>query len=104
VTRPEPAFSEPWHAQLFALTVYLNETGRLHWPDWAAAFSETLKRHGLHKELDGGDDYFAAWLETLEGFMVREGIARNEDLGALKSAWERAYLSTPHGAPVRLAD
>lgn len=100
---PEPAFTEPWHAQVFALTVHLNETGRFAWPDWAQAFSATLARHGLSKELDGGDDYFAAWLETLEHLMVREGIAKAQDLSRLKSAWEQAYLSTPHGAPVRLA-
>ena len=100
----EPVFSEPWHAQVFAVTVHLNETGRLHWPDWASAFSETLKRHGLARDLDGGDDYFGAWLETLEHFLVSEGVAAKDDLSNLKAAWETAYLSTPHGAPVHLKD
>lgn len=101
---PEPAFSEPWHAQVFALTVHLNETGRFAWADWAQAFSETLARHGLSKALDGGDDYFGAWLETLEQFTLRDGIAAAQDLQDLKSAWTQAYLATPHGAPVRLSD
>ena len=90
----EPVFSEPWHAQVFALTVQLNETGRLAWPDWAAAFGETLKRHGLTHDLDGGDDYFGAWLETLEAFLVKEGVAAAGELSALKGAWENAYLTT----------
>lgn len=103
MTKPEPAFSEPWHAQVFALTVHLNETGRFSWPEWAAAFSATLARHGLDKELDGGDDYFLAWLETLETFLSAAGITDTGEVEAIKQAWEAAYLSTPHGAPVRLA-
>jgi nitrile hydratase accessory protein len=97
-----PPFAEPWHAQLFALTVYLNETGLFAWPDWAQRFGATLKQHGLTKTLDGGDDYFTAWLETLEALVQEQGHARMSDLSALKQAWEDAYLRTPHGQPVRL--
>ncbi|AVL54519.1 nitrile hydratase accessory protein [Roseobacter denitrificans] len=104
MTPPEPVFSEPWHAQVFAVTVRLNETGHLPWPEWAAAFSRTLKRHGLSKELDGGDDYFLAWLETLEKVLVSKGMAETSDITAIKAAWETAYLRTPHGKPVHLAD
>ena len=101
---PEPVFSEPWHAQVFALTVHLNEAGHFAWTDWAQAFSKTLKTHGLSRELDGGDDYFTAWLETLETMLARMDMAGAEELARLKAAWESAYLSTPHGAPVRLAE
>ncbi len=99
---PEPAFSEPWHAQLFALTVKLNEDGHFAWPDWAARFSDTLKAHGLHKDLDGGDDYFNAWLDTLEGMLAESGQAGRDEAATMKAAWEQAYLTTPHGAPVHL--
>lgn len=102
MNRPEPAFSEPWHAQLFALTVHLNEVGRFTWPDWAAAFGETLARNGLSKELDGGDDYFMAWLETLERFLQNQGVADQDEVLNVRNAWEEAYLRTPHGAPVKL--
>ncbi|MEO9651508.1 MAG: nitrile hydratase accessory protein [Roseobacter sp.] len=100
----EPVFTQPWHAQLFALTVHLNESGWMGWPDWADAFGATLKRHGLEKELDGGDDYFAAWLETLEQMIVSKGQAAKADLAQLKADWEGAYLRTPHGAPVHLSE
>lgn len=99
---PEPVFTEPWHAQLFALTVHLNEAGQFAWPDWAARFSATLARHGLKKELDGGDDYFNAWLETLEALLADLAHAAPEDVERTRSAWEAAYLRTPHGQPVRL--
>lgn len=99
---PEPVFSEPWHAQVFAVTVHLNETGCFDWPEWAARFSKTLARNGLNKELDGGDDYFLAWLETLENFMAETGRVPPDQAHAVKAAWEQAYLTTPHGAPVHL--
>lgn len=100
---PEPAFQNPWHAQLFALTVHLNETGLFTWPDWAAQFGATLKTHGLSRDLNGGDDYFAAWLETLETLLTARGHASADALRAARAAWEAAYLSTPHGSPVQLA-
>ncbi|OAN74408.1 nitrile hydratase accessory protein [Sulfitobacter sp. EhC04] len=104
MTRPEPAFEALWHAQVFALTVHLNEIGQFTWGDWAARFGATLRRHGLARELNGGEDYFAAWLETLEGVLAETGLADSGDVTALRDAWEAAYLRTPHGAPVRLDD
>ena len=99
---PEPVFEAPWHAQVFALTVHLNETGHFVWGDWAAAFGATLKRHGLSRELNGGEDYFAAWLETLEGFLAEAGLSDPAEVARLRDAWEAAYMRTPHGAPVSL--
>lgn len=101
---PEPVFETPWHAQVFALTVHLNEAGHFEWGAWAERFGATLKRHGLDKALNGGEDYFAAWLETLEGFLEETGMAASSDVAALRDAWQAAYLSTPHGAPVSLPD
>lgn len=101
--RPEPVFAEPWHAQVFALTVHLNEQGRFAWPEWTERFGATLAAHGLARELDGGEDYFNAWLETLEALLAETGAADPADAADTKRAWELAYLSTPHGQPVRLA-
>lgn len=101
--KPEPVFESPWHAQVFALTVHLNATGVFTWADWAARFGATLKRHGLARELNGGDDYFHAWLETLEEFTTIEGLADRADLHDTRARWEKAYLATPHGQPVSLS-
>lgn len=99
---PEPVFEAPWHAQLFALTVNLNEAGHLAWSDWATRFGATLKRHGLERALNGGDDYFNAWLETLEAVLAEQGNAPRDVVAELRDAWEAAYLRTPHGQPVHL--
>ncbi|WP_223428507.1 nitrile hydratase accessory protein [Tateyamaria pelophila] len=99
---PEPLFEAPWHAQVFALTVHLNESGRFDWPDWALRFGATLKRHGIERDLNGGDDYFVAWLETLEALLAEDGSADAGEVLQMRQAWEAAYLRTPHGAPVTL--
>jgi nitrile hydratase accessory protein len=102
--KPEPVFAEPWHAQVFALTVHLNEAGIFDWPDWAARFSDTLARHGINRDLDGGEDYFSAWLETLEAMLAETGRVARDDVDRTRAEWEAAYLSTPHGEPVKLAN
>lgn len=102
--RPEPAFEAPWHAQAFALAVHLNERGVFDWTDWTQAFGAELKRRGADKALDGGDDYFLAWIATLEHLCCDRGLAEAATLTALKASWEAAYLSTPHGQPVQLPD
>ncbi|MBB94274.1 MAG: nitrile hydratase accessory protein [Rhodobacteraceae bacterium] len=100
---PDPVFSEPWHGQVFALTVHLHDKGLFSWPRWTDRFGAVLARHGLSKELDGGEDYFAAWLETLEAMLAEEGAASGAEVDRMRAAWEKAYLSTPHGHPVHLA-
>lgn len=101
---PEPAFEQPWHAQTFALTVHLNESGRFTWADWVSRFSATLARHGVSRDLNGGDDYFTAWLETLEAILAEDGVAPAEEVETTREGWKQAYLETPHGHPVVLHD
>ena len=100
--KPDPVFEAPWHAQVFALTVHLNEAGRFTWSDWASRFGVTLKRHGLARDLDGGADYFTAWLETLETLLSEDGSAEVQEQVDMRNAWKAAYLRTPDGAPVLL--
>lgn len=99
----EPAFFEPWHAQIFAITVHLSQQGVFSWPEWAECFGATLKQHGLSKELDGGDDYFAAWLEALEIMLTGRNLAIDDEISDMVGLWRDAYLSTPHGQPVTIA-
>lgn len=98
----KPVFSEPWHAQLFAVTVHLSETGLFGWPEWTELFGRVLKEHGHEKSLDGGNDYFQAWLEALELMLESRNSAKASEIEQLVAAWRGAYLRTPHGEPVRL--
>ncbi|MBY6161945.1 nitrile hydratase accessory protein [Mameliella alba] len=101
VTEP-PVFEAPWHAQAFAIAVSLEARGAFTWPDWTETFGAVLAEHGADKELNGGDDYFNAWIAALERICAAKGIAGASDLSHLRQAWEAAYLSTPHGEPVRI--
>ena len=96
------AFDAPWHARLFALTVGLSEGGLFGWPDWTRHFGAALAAQGATRPIEGGDDYYRAWLDALESFAPIAGIASRDDLAAMFAAWRRAYLATPHGQPVRL--
>ena len=100
--KPEPVFEHPWHAQLFALTVTLNERGYFSWSEWVERFGSTLETQGFAQSLNGGDDYFLAWLDALESLLAVRGFAQVDELDALEVAWIEAYLSTPHGATVRI--
>jgi len=101
---PDAPFTDPWHAQLFALTVALSDGGRFSWADWTRTFGATLARHRQAQgPLDGEGDYWAAWLETLESLLDARAMTSAEGREATRAAWERAYLSTPHGQPVRLS-
>lgn len=99
---PAPVFEAPWHAQAFALAVALQEGGAFDWPEWTQVFGAVLAEQGAASDLDGGDDYFRAWVQALERICSAKGIAGSGDLEALRQAWEAAYLSTPHGAPVSI--
>ena len=97
-----PRFAEPWHAQLFALTVRLSESGHFSWPDWAAVFAEELEAASAAGAPKDGSAYYDVWLGALERLLRERGLAGAEELVALKQAWEAAYLETPHGQPVKL--
>ena len=92
-----PPFGEPWQAQIFALTVALNEAGHLPWAEWAQAFG--------HKRATGADDasdYWPHWAETLADEVTRRNIAGADDIANLAMSWQRAAHATPHGVAVAL--
>ena len=91
----EPAFAEPWQAQVFALTIALHEQGAFTWTEWAAAL-------GVRVKTADGEAYYAAWLNALESLLAAKGLADRDALGALKIAWADAYRHAPHGTPVEL--
>lgn len=97
-----PVFEQPWHAQVFAITVHLSETGLFDWSEWTQTFGAVLAHHGHDRDLNGGDDYFAAWIEALEKLIVSKGVGQAAAIDAFKEQWEHAYLTTPHGHPVHL--
>ena len=106
---PKQAFAAPWHAEAFALAVHLNEAGHFSWAEWSSRLGKNLaaasnnsvsfaNEHGL----DGSEDYYQIWLQTLIEIMQEKGLVDLETLDALKAQWADAYTQTPHGHPVTL--
>lgn len=98
---PKRPFDEPWHAGAFALAVHLNERGMFTWPEWSEAFSTNLA--GSPDPIEGSDDYYRIWLDTVVDLARQRGGASAEEVEAMKQSWADAYANTPHGKPVRLA-
>ena len=106
---PEQAFAAPWHAEVFALAVHLNEAGHFCWAEWSRGLGKNLAvaRSNVasgdgRQGLDGSEDYYQIWLKTLIEIMQEKGIVDLKTLDALKAQWIDAYTRTPHGHPVTL--
>ena len=106
---PEQPFAAPWHAEVFALTVHLNEAGHFCWAEWSSRFGKNLATasnnsvcRANEQGLDGSEHYYQMWLQTLIEIMQEKGIVDLEQLSAFESQWADAYTNTPHGDPVTL--
>lgn len=97
---PRAAFEAPWHGQVFALTVALNEAEHFSWNEWADLFGACLKDAGKNSTLVGSDDYYRVWVTALEKMMLRKETLTTSALDDMKTLWTDAFLSTPHGQPV----
>lgn len=75
---------------------------RTPWQELASSIGPTGPLTLLARSPKDGSDYYEIWLEAFECFLVERGLAERSELAALKDAWTRAYLTTPHGAPVEL--
>ena len=79
-------FSEPWEAEVHALATLLSDRGLLTWP-----------------EMSGRTSYLEL-LAAIEQVVVERGLTSDDELGALRAAWDRAAQRTPHGTPIELTD
>ena len=109
--QPEKPFETPWHAEVFALAVHLNETGVFSWQEWVESFARNLKGRRASMEadpetdtghLDGADDYYHIWLMTLDEILHSKGCVESAMVDKIAAEWRDAYLITPHGHPVQL--
>ncbi len=94
-------FTEPWQAQVFALTVHLHEQDVFTWPEWAEALSAHVTRPGA---ADDGSDYYEHWTDALQSILATKGVATGDIVDEVAAAWSRAAEATPHGRPIELAN
>lgn len=93
--RAEAPFDAPWQAQLFALTVALNEAGHVSWGDWAKVF-------GPRVQTVGPEAYWEVWSDALIALLEQQGVAAAREVAALTWQWQAAARATPHGQPITL--
>lgn len=98
----EPVFDELWQAQVLAMADNLVRQGKFSASAWSDALGAELKKLEAAGDEDNSATYYSAALRALEALLDDAGAVPAEDLTARRDAWEKAYLSTPHGAPVEL--
>ena len=95
-------FDEPWHAELFAVTVHLSELNLFSWAEWTDAIGEQISKVKLIRPIDGSNDYYNVWLHALIELISAKGITDAEAILELRNRWADAYRNTTHGKPVKL--
>ena len=98
----QPVFAEPWEAHAFAIAVKLSEKGLFKWSEWTNTLAEEIKEAKEQGNPDFGNTYYKFWLSALETILLEKNILKKSDLKSMMEQWRHAYLSTPHGNPVKL--
>ncbi len=99
-----PVFDKPWQAQAFALTVQLYKSGHFTWPEWVEVFSREIKASPATPEESVNDAYYRQWMAALETITAARQLVAPTDVPARAEEWRQAYLNTPHGQPILLAN
>ena len=97
-------FAEPWQAEAFACTLQLSRQGLFTWAEWVAVFSAEIKTAPVRAGESHNEAYYRQWLTALERIVGQKGAASPAEIDTRQEAWRQAYLNTPHGAPVELAN
>lgn len=98
----EPAFAEPWQAQVLAIADTLVQQGLFSAGTWSDALGAALKQAETGGAADTQETYYRCALEALETLIAEHGDIDRQAMLGKREDWEQAYLSTPHGQPVKL--
>ena len=100
----EPVFSEHWHAQVIALLELLIAAGKIDAEEWSQTLGAELDQRGTDTAKDAEASYYSSFLSALEQLLDRSQFALKAEVDRREQDWRSAYLNTPHGKPVALAD
>ena len=95
-------FEEAWHAQTLALADTMVQAGIFSAGDWAKTLGAALKIAGENGAPDTTETYYHCAIDALEQLVAGGTPINAVTLSERKNTWERAYLATPHGQPVKL--
>jgi nitrile hydratase accessory protein len=99
-----PVFEEGWQAQVLALASNLVDRGQFSSTQWSEALGAELVRARENGNVDNLATYYNAALAALEGLLAAKSSMTSDSIDERAEAWRKAYLRTPHGHPVKLAD
>ena len=99
----EAAFDEPWQAEALAIADTLVHNGMFTANAWSQALGEALRKAEASGASDDQRTYYQCVLTALEGLIAQHSEIDRPAMAAKRGDWEQAYLSTPHGQPVKLA-
>ena len=99
----EAAFDEPWQAEALAIADTLVGNGLFSAGSWSQALGEELQKAEASGASDDQQTYYRCVLTALEGLIAQHSEIDRPAMAAKRGDWEQAYLSTPHGQPVKLA-
>jgi len=98
----EPAFAEAWQAEALAIADTLVRNGMFTAGAWSDALGEALRQAETSGATDDQETYYHCVLSALEGLVARHSVIDQSAMTGKRNDWEEAYLSTPHGQPVKL--
>ncbi len=98
----EAAFDEPWQAEALAIADTLVHNGLFSAGAWSEALGEALRKAEAGGASDDQQTYYQCVLTALEGLIAQHSEIDRPAMTAKREDWEQAYLSTPHGQPVKL--
>lgn len=95
-----PAFSEPWQAEAFALTLQLARAGHFTWTDWVGTFSAEITASPQTADEDINTAYYRQWMQALEKILAARALVSSTEVTDYEEDWRRSYFHTAHGAPI----
>lgn len=96
------AFDEPWQAEALAIADTLVRNGMFSAGSWSQALGGALRQAEASGAIDDQQTYYQCVLTALEGLIAQHSEIDRPAMTAKRDDWEQAYLSTPHGQPVKL--
>lgn len=95
-----PGFGEPWHAQVFGLSMALAQAGVFSWGKWVETFSTEIRAHPQTAAETSEEAYYRQWSEALITLLEATGVMTDVELAETAEHWRRSYIATEHGKPI----
>lgn len=75
-------FREPWHAQLFAITIALHESGVMSWTEWTDMLAKEIAARKPNPGSDSEDEHYGSWQAALERLLQSRNLVGGPELSA----------------------